>query len=153
MVILGWELSQGALWLLGIVGWLVSTLISYRLGLRSASNSRYHEAADRFRTAVHALAHSAPEPGAHSFLTGYGASDKIGPFLTEVQRTVDDFCPFLSARNQEALRSRADELGTFVREKHPRPDSALIMRGGSSTQRQELSEMTKRLAEHAPERY
>ncbi|MES1977526.1 MAG: hypothetical protein V4451_05785 [Pseudomonadota bacterium] len=45
-------LTPGALWLLGIVGWLVTVVVSYRAGLNQAKAARRAAAAAEYRSAL-----------------------------------------------------------------------------------------------------
>lgn len=150
MNIYGWEPTESQLWLLGIVAWLVTTVVTFFVGRLSAGSDRYHQAADRFRTGVNALAHNAPEPTSHSFLTGPYQSDKVGEFIKDLQRQVDDFAPFLKPRREEAMREYTKAVIAYAHVAHAQPRDA-FKRGGSD-QRQKLSGMTKRLVDCAPER-
>lgn len=97
MVILGWELTQGDQWMLGIVGTLVGMFLTYRLGLFQASIARKAAAAATFRNAVHTAIANVPAADAH-----WGSD--IDSTLRELRRAiavaVADYKPYLSIRGQ-----------------------------------------------------
>lgn len=149
MNIFGWEPTESQLWLLGIVGWLVTNVVTFSIGRLSSGSDRYHAAADRFRTGINLLADKAPEPISHSALVGPYVSDKVGTFLNDLQRIADDFAPFLKPRREKEMREALKLIAASANEEPKRRYGS--QKPGGSDQRKELVKMTKRLVDFAPE--
>jgi hypothetical protein len=97
MVVLGWELTQGTQWMLGIAGALIGMFLTYRLGLFQASIARKAAAAAAFRSAINSAIANVPAVDEH-----WGSD--IDTTMRELRRAVSiavaDFKPYLSIRGQ-----------------------------------------------------
>lgn len=156
MDVLGYTLTDGAVWILGGATWGISTLATFRLGRHSAADARYHAAADRFRKGINELASDVPEPGVYPNLGAYGlhAEQPMTEFTTSLQRHVDDFLPFVGGKDRAALAGDVKAVLSFARDKNLAPRVGLIPPRPTkdSDQKIMLREMTRRLATFAPEK-
>jgi hypothetical protein len=139
MEVLGLQLSTGQVWMLGIVGALVSHWITFQLGAHQARTARKATAALAFRSAIHAAIADVPSAEEH---WGGDVDAKMRELRRVVSIAVADFKPYLSIRGQVLFETAFQKFKVQVENGIPHAlNAGMIIYGqpdGAKRAKQEL---------------